>query len=179
MSLAQPTLVYYYIPGDDDEVEHPNAFTVSSRGNGVKLKDIRAHFPLPGAYHFRFKMKWDTASVWMDVTNEDSSVPIFEEKIIAKVLRLSWDPNSSPGTKGPSAASTGPPAPAPPPEIGVQPGSQPKAAKKPPPPQEVDMLNFGDVPTSGGYPAPQAKAAPNSAIGGGPGKKDDFDMFFS
>ena len=28
-------------------------------GHGVKLKDVKAGFPLPGQYHFRFKMKWE------------------------------------------------------------------------------------------------------------------------
>ena len=26
-------------------------------GNAIKLRDVRAKFPLPGAYHFRFKMR--------------------------------------------------------------------------------------------------------------------------
>ena len=31
----------------------------SCSGHGVKLKDVKAGFPLPGQYHFRFKMKWE------------------------------------------------------------------------------------------------------------------------
>eukprot|EP00438_Fugacium_kawagutii_P005751 Skav227239 [mRNA] locus=scaffold2789:107509:108409:- [translate_table: standard] len=59
-------------------------------GHGVKLKDVKATFPLPGQYHFRFKMKWESGAVWMDVTNEESMVPTFEDKVIAKVLRVNW-----------------------------------------------------------------------------------------
>ncbi|CAK9002100.1 Hypothetical protein SCF082_LOCUS7194 [Durusdinium trenchii] len=77
-------LAYYWLPGDNDDQEHPNAFEVIHGGHGVKLKDIKAAFPLPGQYHFRFKMKWESGAVWMDVTNEDSMVPMFEDKVIAK-----------------------------------------------------------------------------------------------
>lgn len=54
------------------------------------MKDVKAGFPLPGQYHFRFKMKWESGAVWMDVTNEESMVPMFEDKVIAKVLRVNW-----------------------------------------------------------------------------------------
>merc|ERR1719321_1150624 len=91
MSLAQTVLVYYYLPGDEDDSDHPNAFTMSSQGgNNIKLRDIRAKFPLEGNYHFRFRMRWESAFVWMDVTNEDSLVPVFEDKVMAKVLRINW-----------------------------------------------------------------------------------------
>eukprot|EP00439_Symbiodinium_sp_Y106_P074642 s2442_g14.t1 len=76
--------VYYWIPGDNDKLEHPNTFEVRHEGPGAKLKEIRACFPLPGEYHFRFKMKWESGAIWMDVTNEESMVPMFEDKVFAK-----------------------------------------------------------------------------------------------
>ncbi|KAF4678917.1 hypothetical protein FOZ62_008989, partial [Perkinsus olseni] len=33
---------------------------------------------------------YDTGSVWIDVTNDDVPVPIYNNKIVAKVLRISW-----------------------------------------------------------------------------------------
>eukprot|EP00811_Abedinium_folium_P004607 NODE_14241_length_1120_cov_2.926485.p1 GENE.NODE_14241_length_1120_cov_2.926485~~NODE_14241_length_1120_cov_2.926485.p1 ORF type:complete len:139 (+),score=21.83 NODE_14241_length_1120_cov_2.926485:116-532(+) len=85
--------VYYWLPGDNDEAEHPNTFTMPvAGGTTAKLRDVRAHFPLPGLYHFRFKMRWESAFVWMDVTNEDSNVPLWEDKIITKVLRVNGTP---------------------------------------------------------------------------------------
>lgn len=32
------------------------------RGPGLKLKDVKTAFPLPGEYHFRFKMKWESVA---------------------------------------------------------------------------------------------------------------------
>mmetsp|Transcript_109749 Transcript_109749/g.291519 ORF Transcript_109749/g.291519 Transcript_109749/m.291519 type:complete len:174 (-) Transcript_109749:81-602(-) len=88
----RPVLIYYYIPEDKDEADIPNAFPVLKPGGQIQLRDIRAKFPLPGKYHFRFKMRLgDTVSaLWMDVTNEDSQVPMFDGRIVAKVTRLSW-----------------------------------------------------------------------------------------
>mmetsp|Transcript_76882 Transcript_76882/g.172544 ORF Transcript_76882/g.172544 Transcript_76882/m.172544 type:complete len:226 (+) Transcript_76882:2-679(+) len=94
---AVPVLVYYHVPSDGDEADVPNAFPVVKQGGGLRLRDIRSKFPLPGTYHFRFKMKFgdSTVPVWMDVTNEDSQVPMVDGKIVAKVVRLSWDQSAS------------------------------------------------------------------------------------
>lgn len=48
--------VYYYIPGDHDDVEHPNVFTVKRDPKSdslLRLREVKAQFPLPGTYHFR------------------------------------------------------------------------------------------------------------------------------
>uniref|UniRef100_A0A7S1FKA8 DIX domain-containing protein n=1 Tax=Noctiluca scintillans TaxID=2966 RepID=A0A7S1FKA8_NOCSC len=151
----QPLFVYYWLPGDNDDADHPNAFTVMRTGSWVKLRDIKAKFPLPGTYHFRFKMKWDANAIWMDVTNEDSAVPLFDDKIFAKVLRLTWDD----GREALAPAASAPP-------------------QQPPPVQRNsnvvpdDMLNFGDS----GHQGPEQKAAPAPVQAP---KTDDFDMFFS
>eukprot|EP00392_Amoebophrya_sp_AT5.2_P012679 g12786.t1 len=93
------TLVYYHVPTDQDEQQFPNAFPLPKSALEIRLRDIRdklvlppgptidirEKFPLPGSYHFRFKLKWsDSQTVWMDVTNEDSVVPSYDDKIICK-----------------------------------------------------------------------------------------------
>ena len=37
-------------------------FEMQLAGHGIKLKDVKAGFPLPGQYHFRFKMKWESGT---------------------------------------------------------------------------------------------------------------------
>ena len=37
-------------------------FETQFAGHGVKLKDVKVGFPLPGQYHFRFKMKWESGT---------------------------------------------------------------------------------------------------------------------
>mmetsp|Transcript_56610 Transcript_56610/g.104788 ORF Transcript_56610/g.104788 Transcript_56610/m.104788 type:complete len:153 (-) Transcript_56610:196-654(-) len=152
--MSGPVFVYYWLPGDNDEAEHPNAFSVARSGAGVKLGEIKASFPLPGSYHFRFKMRLDSGPLWMDVTNEDSFVPVFDDKIFAKVLRISWaggSPPTKPVAKAAAAALPSAPSPQSPPE---------------------DMLGFADA-----KPSPPASSPASSP--GPPGKADDFDMLFT
>eukprot|EP01066_Platyproteum_vivax_P006930 Platyproteum_vivax@DN2580_c0_g1_i1.p1 len=105
--MAKPTLVYYIVPSDYDDMEHPNAFPIQKPQEEIKLKDIRAKFPLPGKYHFRFKLRYDNSFVWIDVTNDDSSVPIFQQRIVAKVLRLSWHEKRGPIVGKPDSGKLG------------------------------------------------------------------------
>lgn len=175
MPSPKPSLIYYFIPGDSDDIDHPNAFPVMKSGNAVKLRDIRAKFPLPGTYHFRFKMKWGSDFVWMDVTNEESAVPVFEDKVFAKVLRVSWGDGlqSAPAVKAVPVGSSVAASPTPPPPVASVASSVPSAPRhaspKPTPvpkAQNSDMLDFG----GGSVPAAPSKS---------PGKNDDFDMLFS
>mmetsp|Transcript_64152 Transcript_64152/g.128820 ORF Transcript_64152/g.128820 Transcript_64152/m.128820 type:complete len:187 (-) Transcript_64152:98-658(-) len=181
----RPVLIYYYIPEDKDEADIPNAFPVLKPGGEIRLRDIRAKFPLPGKYHFRFKMRLgDTSSaLWMDVTNEDSQVPMFDGKIVAKVTRLSWGQaaSSSLPAQSPSApAAEAAVAPSPqarmqasaellgfdghsPPPSAVGGAAQPRAAW----PTQGDMLQTNAQPPPPPAP-PQAQA-----------KNNDFDMLFS
>ena len=48
----------YFVPGDGDELEHPNMFSVATRGADVTLGDVRKSFPVPGRYHFRAMKAW-------------------------------------------------------------------------------------------------------------------------
>lgn len=187
-------LVYYWVPGDNDDPDHPNAFPIPGKGprGALTLRDVRARFPLPGTYHFRFKMKWDGGGVWMDVTNEDSAVPMFDEKIYMKVLRITWGDVvlGKAGVNKPVAASPAPAAPNPtaagPPQARAAPASQAAPARPPPPPApQEDMLMFGSSPsmknTMGGGcpPAAASRSGGHHTQAGRGGNNDDFDMLFS
>ncbi|CAK9073454.1 unnamed protein product [Durusdinium trenchii] len=148
---ARPILVFYHIPGDGDEAEMPNAFPVLKPEGQVMLQDVRSKFPLPGTYHFRFKMRWgpDPLQVaWMDVTNEAAQVPFFDGKVVAKVTRVSWESKTG-ATAQTSAGSNG--------------GYTPQAAAQVT--AQVPSAELFDSPGLG----------PSTA----PGPKDDFDMLFS
>lgn len=84
--------VYYHIPADHDDPEHPNVFQINKQPNEIRLKDVKHRFPLPGVYHFRFKLEDKPSSyVWVDVNTDESKLPFFKDKVIAKVLRIAWD----------------------------------------------------------------------------------------
>ena len=80
-------LVFYYIPEDKDELTMPNAFALSKSINDVTLTDIDEAFPLEGEFFFRFKYKYNDASVWLDLSNRGCKVPKCDGKIIMKVTR--------------------------------------------------------------------------------------------
>ena len=79
--------MFYYIPEDRDELTMPNAFALSKAINDVTLTDIADAFPLEGEYFFRFKYKYNDASVWLDLSNKACKVPKCDGKIIMKVTR--------------------------------------------------------------------------------------------
>lgn len=53
---------------------------------------IRAHFPLPGSFHFRFKAPTSDGSfggfIWVDLANDDEFAPVFRGEIFMKALKL-------------------------------------------------------------------------------------------
>mmetsp|Transcript_67352 Transcript_67352/g.125793 ORF Transcript_67352/g.125793 Transcript_67352/m.125793 type:complete len:162 (-) Transcript_67352:41-526(-) len=160
MQASKPVLIHYHIPGDGDEADIPNVFPVMKAGGPVVLQDIRSKFPLPGTYHFRFKMKFgDVAAMWMDVTNEESQVPLFDGKIVAKVVRLSWDPTpvaQNGRHDGSFAAPSAPSRPSPP--------AQDASAASP-------LFAFDDA---GSNADPFASGAPPKAA---PQAQDPLDLF--
>uniref|UniRef100_A0A0G4F173 DIX domain-containing protein n=1 Tax=Chromera velia CCMP2878 TaxID=1169474 RepID=A0A0G4F173_9ALVE len=191
-------LVYYWIPSDQDDAEHPNAFPIQKTAGELRLKDIKARFPLPGHYHFRFKLKMESgAHVWMDITNDDAQVPSHKGIVFAKVLRISWTGSHRDSSGGSGGASTHQHQAAshsrasvssshhhqaegargerhsgskpPPPETASQ---QEKFASRPSPnhPSEGNLLGFDD---HGAHPSAQA-------AGGGAGKPPppQADMLF-
>lgn len=88
------TIVRYFVPEDKDIEDKPNAFIIYKSTNQIRFRDIVDNFPLPGEYHFRFKFEFKPEkSVWLDFKKEDTSVPLFKNKIIMKVSRISWNKN--------------------------------------------------------------------------------------
>lgn len=73
--------VFYTVPEDHDDYQQPNVFVIPSRSSGLCLKDIRTHFPLPGDYHFRFKVYMDGIDAWMDVIEESLLSHYIVEKL--------------------------------------------------------------------------------------------------
>ena len=56
---SKSATVFYHLPLDDDSSTVPNVFQIPNNeyGNELRLKDIKEKFPLPGTYHFRFKLR--------------------------------------------------------------------------------------------------------------------------
>lgn len=84
------TMIYYYIPEDNDSCDELNAFGINKSVDQIKLKDIREEFPLPGKYHFRFKHTINKVNVWMDLVNDDCLALLYQKKIIVKATRIEW-----------------------------------------------------------------------------------------
>jgi hypothetical protein len=61
------TLLYYYIPEDNDDPETPNVFGIMDNKNNIKLQHIYDQFPLKGSYIFRFKVMYDNVVAWLDL----------------------------------------------------------------------------------------------------------------
>jgi hypothetical protein len=91
------TYVFYHLPSDKDDPDHPNAYQINKPADDITLQDVRDNFPLPGKYHFRFKVRLGDSnnSFWLDVNDETKIVPAFgPRRIIVKALRLSWEDSS-------------------------------------------------------------------------------------
>ena len=85
------TMIYYWVPEDNDDPEEPNAFGISKAMDQISIKDIREAFPLVGKYHFRFKNLMNKAIVWMDLNSDDCIALSFQNRIIVKATRISWE----------------------------------------------------------------------------------------
>jgi len=59
---------------------------------GITGAVIRAQFPLPGSFHFRFKAVMSDGSfggyVWADLANDEEFAPVFRGEICMKALKL-------------------------------------------------------------------------------------------
>lgn len=85
------TTVYYFIPSDGDKEDNPNAFRVKGTRSSLTVKQIKDSFPLPGSYYFRFKVRIGNTHAWMDPLSDEDVAPLYNDAIIAKVLRIYWD----------------------------------------------------------------------------------------
>ncbi|ETB59627.1 hypothetical protein, variant 4 [Plasmodium yoelii 17X] len=88
--MQNTTIVFYNIINDKEDKNSQNVFYISKPPNLITLKDISDGFPLPGTYHFRFKINHNNNTVWVDITDSSSNIPTFNSSICMKVLRLSW-----------------------------------------------------------------------------------------
>mmetsp|Transcript_3635 Transcript_3635/g.9376 ORF Transcript_3635/g.9376 Transcript_3635/m.9376 type:complete len:221 (-) Transcript_3635:68-730(-) len=172
----QAKLVFYHIPADGDEADTPNAYPVLKPGGAPTVREVRAKFPVPGIYHFRFKMKWGdstSSAVWMDVPNEDSQVPTYDGKIVAKVTRVSWEASPQAVAAAERAAAAPPSPTVSVPGVGGDASLRQAAPLQaaaprlqavqhaPPPAAPQDALSFDDDAFGGGRASgPTALAAP-------------------
>lgn len=53
----------------------------------MTLTDIEKSFPLQGEFIFRFKYKYNGATVWMDLSNKKCKVPKVDNRVFLKVTR--------------------------------------------------------------------------------------------
>lgn len=97
-------MVYYYIPEDHESEDVPNAFGINKSLSTLTVRDIISSFPVQGTYHFRFKQSYNNGAIWMDIPDEASSVPLFSNRIIMKVTRISWE--TSQGHKSPQSSQS-------------------------------------------------------------------------
>ena len=75
-------------------MSHPNIFEINAQQQGITLNQLKKAFPMPGSYHFRFLTTIPSGnkniSVWMDTTDENSTVPVNSTgQIFAKLSRVS------------------------------------------------------------------------------------------
>lgn len=100
MMGSAPIFIYYYIPEDQETVDEPNVFPLCQKEGSpkeIKLKTVKDQFPLAGEYHFRFRIREDGGCGWLDITNDESFVPYWEDRyIFMKVQRVSWNPVEPP-----------------------------------------------------------------------------------
>ena len=84
------TLMLYYVPEDKDDIDVPNAFGIKKAIDDIRLTDVQSQFPLEGQYHFRFKYKYGSEYVWLDLVNPNCKIPTVDGQVIMKVTRKSW-----------------------------------------------------------------------------------------
>jgi hypothetical protein len=89
------TLVYYYVPEDQDDPEYPNVFGVMVGKEHIRLNHIIDNFPLNGTYLFRFKAVYDNVTVWLDFNDLNMKVPMLKNKVYVKATRISWESENS------------------------------------------------------------------------------------
>ena len=157
MEELKYTLILYYIPEDKDDLEIPNAFAIKKPLSEVRMNDIRSCFPIEGDYHFRFKYKLNNQIVWMDISNPNNKLPIFENTIFIKATRKSWKTPNIPIMRDQ-------------PQSFNQPDQNPRKSK--------DLLSsFEEEPKkipAKNSPLLQLETPPDQKKG-----KDDFDLLFT
>lgn len=77
--------VRYFVPEDGDDSNHPNVYQAEKINS---LEDLKRSFPLSGQFHFRFLKDLDKMMVWMDVTENNSPLPVFQGGLFVKANRI-------------------------------------------------------------------------------------------
>lgn len=80
-------IIKYIICEDGDDQVHPNVFNLSGHSNPT-LGMIKKAFPVPGEYHFRFLSTLGNSKVWIDILDNNASLPSIDGGIFMKVSRL-------------------------------------------------------------------------------------------
>ena len=68
--------------------------SINMSQDDLRLSHIKANFPLEGEYYFRFKCKYNTFTVWLDLDNDESKLPLYNSRLFVKATRISWNLNS-------------------------------------------------------------------------------------
>lgn len=91
------TLLYYFVPEDQENEESLNAFAIPKQQDEITLNDIREHFPLSGTYDIKFRVKFNKKFIYKlpskDERNSMKSVPSCGNQIMFKANRISWLPD--------------------------------------------------------------------------------------
>lgn len=77
--------VRYFVPEDGDDSNHPNVYQTDRVHS---LEDLKKSFPLNGQFHFRFLKELDKMMVWMDATDNDIPLPVFQGGLFVKANRI-------------------------------------------------------------------------------------------
>lgn len=89
LDMSQILCLYHIQNGQGEAESSPNAFFLPQT-KLLTLRHIQRHFPLRdyGFYHFRFKVPTSKSYLWADMSGLDSTVPLCDGNVVAKLLRL-------------------------------------------------------------------------------------------
>jgi len=168
-----PVLVRYEVQNGDDADREGAAFPLPTPAAGGRLAPsitvghVRAHFPMPGRYHFRFKAALPDGVggdfVMVDLADTDT-VPMYRSEICLKALRLPaeadpfkvLDPIPGGGRLLAAAAASG---------IGKASQNSPRRSASPTSPFASPPASSYDSPNPSRSPPPQPRGSTGNAAG--------------
>lgn len=94
--MSKVVLCEYYVQNEDKFVKGKkqifNAYVLPKNYNSIKevrVSDVKKYFPFNSTeYHFRFQTRMGSMKVWVDTSKDSVAVPIIDNKIRMKLLRL-------------------------------------------------------------------------------------------
>lgn len=113
-ALPNSVLVLYEVQNDSDRDKEGACFVLPPGDGGyITGAHVRAHFPVQGNFHFRFKVPTPDGSfggyVWTDLNGDEDLVPAYRGGIAMRALRLPGEAAvacSRPGIVPSSSAAT-------------------------------------------------------------------------